>query len=95
MAKMTTTRRKRVITIETRQKTVIRQDSQHTYQRWCELCAAEVEMTTPKSAAHLLGVSQREIFRRIEQGSLHFVELETGEVFICAKPIKPKQIGEK
>ena len=83
MANMTTSKRKRVITIETRQRTVIRQDSRQTYKIWCEICGLEVEMTTPQQAAHLLQQSLREVFRRIEKGNLHFFETETGEVFIC------------
>ncbi|HVE57637.1 MAG TPA: hypothetical protein VNB22_12460 [Pyrinomonadaceae bacterium] len=48
-------------------------------------------MTPPSQAANLLGITQREIFRRLEQGNLHFFETETGEVFICANPLNPNR----
>jgi hypothetical protein len=52
-------------------------------------------MTTPKSAALLLEITQREVFRRIEQGDLYFFEKKTGEPFIWTNPLKLKQIGDK
>jgi hypothetical protein len=52
-------------------------------------------MTDPPTAAQSLGLTQREIFRRIEKGELHFFETERGEVFICPHPVNPTQIGDK
>ena len=40
-------------------------------------------MLVPEKAARLIGVTPREIYRRIEQGSLHFVESENGSLLIC------------
>jgi hypothetical protein len=80
---------KRTITVETRQRTVIRQTARQTPTIRCEFCTADVEMTSPNQAASLLGITEREIFRRLEQGNLHFFETETGEVFICAHPLDP------
>ncbi len=91
---MTTAKRKKVITIETFQRTVIRQNEHQPQILWCEFCQAEVEMTTPELAANILGVTVREIYRRLEQGDLHFFETEPGEVFICTNSLKPKQRGE-
>jgi aerobic-type carbon monoxide dehydrogenase small subunit (CoxS/CutS family) len=84
---MTRAKRKKVITIETFQRTVIRQAPNKTQILWCEFCQAEVEMTAPELAATILGVKVREIYRRIEQGKLHFFEMETGEVFICQRSL--------
>ena len=84
---MTITKRTRTITVETWQRTVIRQTLRQSAKIWCEFCAADVEMTPPSLAANLLGITQREIFRRLEQGNLHFFETETGEVLICANPL--------
>lgn len=92
---MTTAKQKKVITIETFERTVIRQTSNQIQNLWCEFCQAEVEMTTPELAANILGVTVREIYRRIEQGKLHFIEMKPSEVFICTNPHKPKQRGEK
>jgi len=85
---MTTAKRKKVITIETFQRTVIRQNLTPTQNLWCEFCQAEVEMTTPELAATILDSRVREIYRRIEQGDLHFFETVTGEVFICKNSLK-------
>lgn len=90
---MTKARRKKVITIETLQRTVIRQAPNKTQILWCEFCQAEVEMTTPELAANILGVRVREIYRRIEQGNLHFFESDAGEIFICCNSLKQK--GDK
>ncbi len=80
---MTTAKRKKIITIETFQRTVIHQTPNQTQNLWCEFCQAEVEITTPELAAFILDVKVREIYQRIEQGNLHFFETETGEVLIC------------
>ncbi len=80
---MTPAKRKKVITIETLQRTVIRQIPNHTQNLWCEFCQAEVEMIVPELAATILGVTVREVYRRVENGELYFVEFENGQVFIC------------
>ena len=75
--------KKKIITIETLQRTVIRQNTNSVQKFWCEFCQTEVEMIVPESAAISLGITIREIFRRIERGEIHFFETDTGEVFIC------------
>lgn len=47
----------------------------------CPQCRAPVEMFTPDIAAQLTGLSEREIFRLIENGRLHFTEAE--RIFVC------------
>jgi hypothetical protein len=76
-------RRKKIITIETFQRTVICQTPNLSQTLWCKFCRAEVEMTAPENAATILEVGVREIYRRIEEGGLHFIELENGQVFVC------------
>ena len=80
---MKATKRKRVITVETLERTVIRQSLRQTKSLWCEFCEAEVGMTTPEQMAVWLGTTPREIYRRIENGELHFIEMGTDEIFIC------------
>jgi hypothetical protein len=75
--------RKKIITIETLQRTVIRQNAPQTQNLWCEFCQAAVEMISPELAAKISGVNVREVYRQIEKGSVHFVETESGSVFIC------------
>jgi hypothetical protein len=80
---------KRVITIETRQRTVIRLNSRRTAKIRCEFCADEVEMLSPENAAANFDISLREIFRGIENGSLHFIEINKDTIFICVNSLKP------
>jgi hypothetical protein len=50
---------------------------------WCADCAAVVAMVTPERTAQLLGTTPREIYRRIENGELHFAESESGLLLVC------------
>jgi transposase-like protein len=47
----------------------------------CPACGRA--MTSPEALARRLGLSVREVFRRIEQGELHCVELPDGGVYVC------------
>lgn len=47
----------------------------------CKHCNALAEMLTTEAAAALSGLSEREIFRLIEQAELHFTEAE--RVYVC------------
>jgi hypothetical protein len=47
------------------------------------LRGAEVQMLAPAIAAEIFGISQREIFRLIESGTLHFIERQPGAAMIC------------
>lgn len=87
---MTKVKRKKTITIETLQRTVIRRDFQQTKKVWCEFCETEVEMISPDLAAKIGGVKMREVFRRIEKGELHFIENETDSLLICVNSLKTK-----
>lgn len=40
-------------------------------------------MTSPEALAQRLGLTVREVFRRIESGELHCVELPDGGVRVC------------
>jgi len=52
----------------------------------CPFCGETVAMGTPCTAAALYDVTEREIFRLIESGGIHFTE--TGQVMICLKSIR-------
>ena len=53
----------------------------------CESCAGDVEMVTPETAAFLRGTTARNIYRLVESGAVHFVEMPSGELLICANSI--------
>jgi hypothetical protein len=40
-------------------------------------------MVTPEHAARLLGTAPREIYRLVESGGLHFIEIDSGGLLIC------------
>jgi hypothetical protein len=92
---MAKTKLKKVITIETFQRTVIHRGLNQPSKIWCEFCQAEVEMTAPELAAKISGIKVREIYRCIENREFHFFETETGDVFICINQLMTKQRGDK
>lgn len=49
----------------------------------CPTCGGNRLMTTPETMARRQGVTVREVFRRIERGELHCVELPDGGVRVC------------
>ena len=73
-------KRKTEITFEV-EETIILRHAAETRTAFCAQCRASVEMLTPQTAAALRGLSEREIFRLIENGQLHFTEAE--RIFIC------------
>ena len=78
-----------VVTIETHKVTVIRPWG-GSINAWCQFCNAEVEMVTPAKAAALVGVPQREIYRRVESGSIHFLEVNDHTLLICTRTYNSK-----
>ena len=49
---------------------------------WCHRCAENVRMLEANEAARTAGVSSRAIYREVEAGRLHFVEIE-GSILVC------------
>jgi hypothetical protein len=50
---------------------------------WCEQCGRETKLMPAEDAAVLMGISAREIYRRLEIGNIHFTELSMGTLLIC------------
>jgi hypothetical protein len=50
---------------------------------WCAACRAEVHMVGVAEAATLAGLGQRAVFRRVEDGRLHFTEQPGGTLLVC------------
>ncbi|MGI8882957.1 MAG: hypothetical protein ACR2IA_01765 [Pyrinomonadaceae bacterium] len=78
-------KRKMEITFETEETITLRQVSE-TLTVFCRRCRTSVEMITPPLAAALAGLSEREIFRLIETGSIHFLEAE--RIFVCRESLQ-------
>ena len=75
----------REITFETEETVVLREGAQVSI-GICAGCGQEVVMATPQSAAFLLGISERHIFRLLEAGRVHFIE--NGRVLVCLESVR-------
>ncbi len=53
----------------------------------CPFCATQEQMLTPEQAAATFNISRRAIYRFVEQGTAHFVEIANGEVLLCPASI--------
>ena len=73
-------KQKTKITFEVEETIILRQD-RYEVKAFCPQCQALVEMLAPQNAAAFCGLTEREIFRLIENGQLHFVEVE--RIFVC------------
>jgi hypothetical protein len=71
-----------IVTIETRQKTVVHRSSGQTV-GWCDRCGAEVVMLKPNEASAFVRITAVDFFRRIEAGELHFLVTDDGLLLIC------------
>jgi hypothetical protein len=81
---------KRVITIEAWERTSFRRRSE-TVTALCSECAAETVMIAPEEFARRCGIAPRLVYRRIEDGDIHFIETQTGALLICSSSL-PKTI---
>ena len=73
--------RKTEIIVETKRRFIIAQAANPEEQIFCPQCAAL--MIAAEHCAALLGVSRREIYRSVENGTAHFAETETGALLVC------------
>ena len=74
------------IMIETREVWVIRR-SGNVAVAWCPECGQLVGMVTPDEAASRTHLSARAIYRRVEAGSVHYLELSGGGLLVCTNSI--------
>lgn len=51
---------------------------------WCELCGEGSAMISPLLAAKLSRTSTREVYRLIETGKVHFIEMPDRQIFVCS-----------
>jgi hypothetical protein len=75
-------KKRTVTTIEAHQEFVIRRPESAL--TWCTQCLAKrALMVSPDEAGALIAVSPREIYRRIEAGTVHFNEKPDGGLLVC------------
>ena len=80
------------IFVETKRRFVVSQP-EHAERILCPHCAAQ--MIEAETAASLLAVSRRSVYRRVENGEAHFAETEAGILLVCpnwlgGEPKKPE-----
>ncbi len=63
------------------------------FQGYCPDCKCMSEMSTPTVAAILTHTTDREIYRLVEAGNIHFVETDT--VLVCLKSLAETNEGYK
>jgi len=73
-------KRRAEIIFEIEETTVLRQ-AERIINAFCSQCAKRVEMASPQTIADLSDYTEREIFRLVEAGKIHFIE--TGRILIC------------
>src|SRR5262249_35742519 len=92
MRRMMVVKKRIEITVET-DETLVIDGRRRLIRSWCEQCNSRVSMVTADEAAATTGVSTREIYRRIDAGGIHFVEM-AGQAFICSDSLRGR-IGNR
>jgi hypothetical protein len=62
------------------------------FEAYCPQCKSLVEMARPQVAAIIANSTEREVYRLIETGTIHFVE--SGGVSICLRSLMITKEGE-
>ena len=76
-----------VVTIETKEMWVIG-GSLNRVPEWCDQCLSQTVMLTAEEAGNLTNVGTRKIYQWVEQGSVHFAELQDGRVVVCPASLR-------
>ena len=77
-------RRRKQLLIETYERLVIQRSLPAS--SVCLECLDNSEMVSPETGSRLFGITQREIFRHIESGAVHFVE-DGGSLLVCLRSL--------
>ena len=83
-------RRRTVITFEKLERSFYHLPNSEPLLKQCDECQMEVRWLTPTQAVTITGLTLREIFRRIESNSLHFIETPLGLLQICPNSLELK-----
>jgi hypothetical protein len=73
------------ITLE-KEETVILRESSAIIDRFCPTCQVMVIMATPEAVSLICQIGEREIFRKIEAGEVHFIE--GPKVYVCLRSLE-------
>ncbi len=64
-------------------------DAEQPFEAYCSICRKMAEMASPKTAAVLTGISEREVFRLIERTEIHFIE--NTRVLVCVGSLRSRR----
>ena len=84
---MSDKKRHTVMTIETHEVWIVRRPAQESPALMCAECPDRGGMLTPQEAAQQAGVSQRTVYRWVDEGVIHFAETAEGKLFVCLAPL--------
>ena len=80
-------RKKTIVRVETSSLSVIRPAGSSIDLWWCAECATVVPMITPEHAAQLCRTVPRAIYRLVENGELHFTDVDSGGLLVCVESL--------
>ena len=61
-------------------------NAEQQFEAYCSECKKLTDMVTPKTAALLSGITEREVFRLIEGTEIHFIE--NARILICIESLR-------
>ena len=73
------------IVVEIDERIAVTNEEQQ-FEAYCSDCKKMTQMVTPKTAAVLTGISEREVFRLIEGTEVHFIE--NARVLVCIESLR-------
>jgi len=62
---------------------------------WCGECGPAARMLKPEDAALATGIGTRQIYARIESGSVHFAEMAGGWLMVCQRSLSGTERAAK
>ena len=81
------TKRNDHIVVEINERLTVSNEAER-FEAYCSECKKMSEMTTPKIAAVLTGISERDVFRLIERTEIHY--LENVRVLVCVESLRQR-----
>jgi hypothetical protein len=75
------------ITVE-REFVSLRSGSVQAYTALCESCGHNVTMLPPEQAAEAAGIAVRSVYRWVEDKRVHFIEADSGRLFLCSDSLQ-------
>lgn len=80
-----TTKKTDGIVIEIDERIAVTNEEQQ-FEAYCSECKKMTRIVTPKTAAVLTGISEREVFRLIEITAVHFIEND--RILVCIESLR-------